>query len=103
MATSLRTETSLSEDDKMSSPNQAQASDNEENGVSSPEPLEHVEPSFKPSRGFKFAFASICIVCLAAALDATSLSIALPIITNALHGLAIEAFWAGTSVGREHG
>lgn len=40
---------------------------------------------------------SICIITLAAALDATSLSIALPIITEKLHGTAIEAFWSGTS------
>jgi MFS family permease len=40
---------------------------------------------------------SICIITLAAALDATSLSIALPIITEKLRGTAIEAFWSGTS------
>ncbi|KUJ24136.1 MFS general substrate transporter [Mollisia scopiformis] len=53
--------------------------------------------AFKPTRGFILAFLSICIVTLAAALDATSLSIALPIITEKLKGTAIEAFWAGTS------
>ncbi|POS87586.1 hypothetical protein EPUL_002520 [Erysiphe pulchra] len=52
---------------------------------------------FKPSRGFLYAFFSICIITLAAALDATSLAIALPIITQSLHGTAIEAFWSGTS------
>lgn len=31
------------------------------------------------------------------ALDATSISVALPIIAEKLHGSAIEAFWAGTS------
>ena len=60
-------------------------------------PLENFQPAFKPSRGFILAFLSICIITLAAALDATSLSIALPIITKALHGTAIEAFWSGTS------
>jgi hypothetical protein len=59
--------------------------------------LEHVTPAFKPSRGFLLAFVSICIITLAAALDATSLSIALPIITEKLKGTAIEAFWSGTS------
>jgi hypothetical protein len=54
-------------------------------------------PAFQPTRSFMLAFASICIVTLAAALDATSLSIALPIITAKLKGSAIEAFWAGTS------
>ncbi len=53
--------------------------------------------AFTPSRGFLLAFASIAVVTLAAALDATSLSIALPIITEKLHGTAIEAFWSGTS------
>jgi hypothetical protein len=62
------------------------------------EPLEKAsDPPFKPTRGFLLAFVSICIVTLAAALDATSLSIALPIITAKLKGSAIEAFWAGTS------
>ena len=55
------------------------------------------QPPFKPTLPFILAFSSICIITLAAALDATSLSIALPIITDHLHGTAIEAFWAGTS------
>ncbi|KAI8959792.1 MFS general substrate transporter [Daldinia sp. FL1419] len=54
-------------------------------------------PPFKPDRNFTLAFISICIITLAAALDATSLSIALPIITEDLKGSAIEAFWTGTS------
>jgi MFS family permease len=32
-----------------------------------------------------------------AALDATSISVALPIMARLLHGTALEAFWAGTS------
>jgi hypothetical protein len=52
---------------------------------------------FKPGTSFYLAFVSLCIITLAAALDATSLSIALPIITDKLHGTAIEAFWSGTS------
>lgn len=59
--------------------------------------LQAVTPAFTPSRGFLLAFTSICIITLAAALDATSLSIALPIITEKLKGTAIEAFWSGTS------
>jgi hypothetical protein len=55
-------------------------------------PLESFQPAFKPSRGFLLAFGSIAIITLAVALDATSLSIALPIITEKLHGTAIEAF-----------
>ncbi|KAB8305027.1 hypothetical protein EYC80_004332 [Monilinia laxa] len=54
---------------------------------------------FKPTTAFILAFSSICLITLAAALDATSLSIALPIITTKLRGTAIEAFWlVGRSV-----
>ncbi|CAG8958378.1 hypothetical protein HYFRA_00011055 [Hymenoscyphus fraxineus] len=61
-------------------------------------PLENPDSGdFKPSRNFMLAFLSICIITLAAALDATSLSIALPMIAEKLHGTAIEAFWSGTS------
>jgi MFS family permease len=60
-------------------------------------PPEETKSEFKPGMSFYLAFVSICIVTLAAALDATSLSIALPIITEKLHGTAIEAFWSGTS------
>ena len=60
-------------------------------------PLDKVIQEFKPGTTFYLAFTSLCIITLAAALDATSLSIALPIITESLHGTAIEAFWSGTS------
>ncbi|EUC32412.1 hypothetical protein COCCADRAFT_98788 [Bipolaris zeicola 26-R-13] len=43
------------------------------------------------------AFGSLCIVVLMVALDATSLAVALPVITKALTGSAVEAFWSGTS------
>lgn len=71
---------------------------NNNNETSSvPPPIEEAQPAFKPGRNFLFAFISICILTLAAALDATSLSIALPTIAERLNGTAIEAFWAGTS------
>jgi hypothetical protein len=60
-------------------------------------PLEDIHAEFRPGISFMLAFFSICIITLAAALDATSLSIALPIITEKLKGSAIEAFWSGTS------
>jgi hypothetical protein len=60
-------------------------------------PPEEVKPAFIPGRSFILAFTSICMITLAAALDATSLSIALPIITERLRGTAIQAFWSGTS------
>ncbi|KAI4272026.1 MAG: hypothetical protein L6R38_006706 [Xanthoria sp. 2 TBL-2021] len=58
---------------------------------------QQVNHVFKPRKSFILAFASICIITLAAALDATSLSIALPVITERLNGTALEAFWSGTS------
>jgi hypothetical protein len=60
-------------------------------------PLPKATPEFKPGPRLYLAFLSLCIITLAAAFDATSLSIALPIITIKLHGTAIEAFWSGTS------
>lgn len=52
---------------------------------------------FQPGWRFLAAFGSLCIITLMAALDATSLSVALPIMAQALGGSAIEAFWSGTS------
>jgi hypothetical protein len=56
-----------------------------------------VASEFKPTWRFYLAFISIMAVALAAALDATSLSVALPDIARKLGGSAIEAFWSGTS------
>ncbi|KAI9812669.1 MAG: hypothetical protein M1826_002791 [Phylliscum demangeonii] len=52
---------------------------------------------FAPGWRFYVCFSTLSIITLAAALDATSLSVALPIISQKLHGSAIEAFWSGTS------
>ncbi|KAI9852378.1 MAG: hypothetical protein M1838_000900 [Thelocarpon superellum] len=54
-------------------------------------------PDFHPGWRFIVAFSTLSVITLAAALDATSLSVALPIISRALNGTAIEAFWSGTS------
>ncbi|KAJ5591937.1 uncharacterized protein N7459_002306 [Penicillium hispanicum] len=40
---------------------------------------------------------TLCVLTLMAALDGTSLSVALPTISQELDGTAIEAFWSGTS------
>ena len=53
--------------------------------------------TFKPGWRFYLAFISLLVITLMAALDATSLSVAIPKITTALHGTAIEGFWSGTS------
>lgn len=45
---------------------------------------------------FYLAMASLCVIALMAALDATSISIAIPTITKELHGTAVEGFWSGT-------
>lgn len=51
------------------------------------------------SLGWRFylIFASLAVASLAAALDGTSIAVALPIITHDLNGTGIEAFWAGTA------
>jgi MFS family permease len=52
---------------------------------------------FNPSFRLVLAFASLSIISLAAALDATSLSVALSVMASELNGTTIEAFWSGTS------
>ncbi|THW33394.1 putative MFS transporter [Aureobasidium pullulans] len=52
---------------------------------------------FRPDTRFRLAWISLLIVVLMAALDATSLSVALAKIARVLSGTAIESFWAGTS------
>lgn len=53
--------------------------------------------TFTPGWRFYLAFSSLLVITLMAALDATSLSVAIPKITTALDGTAIEGFWSGTS------
>ncbi|KAE8378262.1 major facilitator superfamily domain-containing protein [Aspergillus bertholletiae] len=48
-------------------------------------------------RKITLAFFPLCILTLMVALEAASLGIALPVISEALGGSAIEAFWSGTS------
>ncbi|KAL8400147.1 hypothetical protein RB594_000522 [Gaeumannomyces avenae] len=55
------------------------------------------KPAFRPTREFLLAFTALAIISLGAAFDATSLSVALPTISVALGGSALEAFWSGTS------
>lgn len=70
--------------------------------IPSTPPSEHSEESsssneFNPGWRLILAFVSLSVVTLMVALDATSLSVALPIMAKLLGGSAIEAFWAGTS------
>lgn len=53
--------------------------------------------TFNPGKRFYTAFGSLMVITLMAALDATSLSVAIPKITRVLNGTAIEGFWSGTS------
>lgn len=64
--------------------------------VARPSSTTEGEEPFQASPALKLAIASLCCVSLAAALDATSLSIALSTITSRIHGTAVESFWAGT-------
>ncbi|KAB8237120.1 major facilitator superfamily domain-containing protein [Aspergillus alliaceus] len=56
-----------------------------------------------PDEGFSLGmrgimiFVILAVLTLMAALDGTSISVALPIISKKLNGTAIEAFWSGTS------
>jgi MFS family permease len=53
--------------------------------------------AFNPGWRFYLAFLSLTTITLMVALDATSLSVALPIMAKALGGSAMQAFWSGTS------
>ncbi|KAJ0115846.1 hypothetical protein J7T55_004015 [Diaporthe amygdali] len=55
------------------------------------------KPVFKPTKDFVLAFIALCVLGLACAFDATTLSVALPTMSSALGGTALEAFWSGTS------
>ncbi|KAI4143188.1 MAG: hypothetical protein L6R39_004666 [Caloplaca ligustica] len=52
---------------------------------------------WKPSLRLYLAFMTLAIITMVVALDGTSLSVALPIVSSKLGGTAIEAFWSGTS------
>ncbi|KAF3930951.1 hypothetical protein ABW19_dt0210209 [Dactylella cylindrospora] len=54
-------------------------------------------PPFKMDWRVLLAFGSLMVITLAAALDATIISVALPIMAQELKGTATEAFWTGTS------
>ncbi|KAK4502278.1 hypothetical protein PRZ48_005703 [Zasmidium cellare] len=60
-------------------------------------PTNERQEDFQPTWRFNAAFGSLMVLSLMASLDATSLSVAIPTIVNALHGTAIEGFWSGTS------
>lgn len=57
----------------------------------------HDKPVFRPTRDFMLAFSALCVLGLACAFDATTLSVAIPTMSAALGGTALEAFWSGTS------
>ncbi|EPS40779.1 hypothetical protein H072_5333 [Dactylellina haptotyla CBS 200.50] len=54
-------------------------------------------PEFKMDFRMLLAFISLMVITLAAALDATIISVALPTMAKELKGTATEAFWTGTS------
>ncbi|KAL8704544.1 MAG: hypothetical protein Q9201_002279 [Fulgogasparrea decipioides] len=60
-------------------------------------PEEGPDLEWKPSIRLYLAFLTLAVITMMVALDGTSLSVALPIISEKLRGTAIEAFWSGTS------
>ncbi|CAO1598150.1 hypothetical protein XANCAGTX0491_001922 [Xanthoria calcicola] len=52
---------------------------------------------WSPSPRMYLVFLTLAVITMMVALDGTSLSVALPIISEKLGGQAIEAFWSGTS------
>ncbi|KAH6672678.1 major facilitator superfamily transporter [Plectosphaerella plurivora] len=54
-------------------------------------------PVFRPTREFLLAFLALSAIIILVALDATTLAVALPIMSSDLGGSALEAFWSGTS------
>ena len=73
------------------------ASPTEENNAGGAVEMIDNKAVFKPTREFLLAFSALCVLSLAVAFDATSISVALPIMSSALGGTALEAFWSGTS------
>ena len=73
--------------------------DQESHALSPQSSEKAAEPVPVPKHSIRFylAFCTLSVITLAAALDATSLGVALPIISQDIHGTAIEAFWSGTS------
>ncbi|KAL8938260.1 MAG: hypothetical protein Q9211_003289 [Gyalolechia sp. 1 TL-2023] len=59
--------------------------------------IEGSEQQWTPSVRLYLAFATLSVITMMVALDGTSLSVALPLISDRLGGTAIEAFWSGTS------
>ncbi|KAL5336139.1 major facilitator superfamily domain-containing protein [Aspergillus crustosus] len=53
--------------------------------------------NFNPGPRFYMAFSSLVLLAMMVSLDGTSVSVALPILSQDLNGSAIEAFWTGTS------
>ncbi|KXT03828.1 hypothetical protein AC578_8920 [Pseudocercospora eumusae] len=60
-------------------------------------PVHASAPAQSKGIGFWLAFGAVAITNLAAAFDATTLSIALPVISADLGGDSTQAFWAGTA------
>ncbi|KAJ5674270.1 hypothetical protein N7462_009709 [Penicillium macrosclerotiorum] len=52
---------------------------------------------FSVDRSVILAFLPLCILTLMVALEAASLSVALPVVSENLGGTAVQAFWSGTS------
>lgn len=51
---------------------------------------------WRPTRAFYLAITGFYVLIAAVAMEATSLSVALPIMSKELNGTALQAFWCGT-------
>ncbi|KAF4625550.1 hypothetical protein G7Y89_g12615 [Cudoniella acicularis] len=74
----------------------------EQNTSESPSPSTLSEdgqtsPKKKKPLSFWLAFISLLVMVFVASLDSTTLTVAIPIITNQLQGTTLEAFWASIS------
>ncbi|EPE26755.1 MFS general substrate transporter [Glarea lozoyensis ATCC 20868] len=58
---------------------------------------EEAARAFKPTVAFYLAMTTLALLTFIVALDATALAVALPNISEEIHGTGLEAFWAGTA------
>jgi hypothetical protein len=89
--------TSIATDIKSAADPPLPASRTSDDGKMPASPTNGAVEAFNPGWRFYLAFLSLTTITLMVALDATSLSVALPIMAKALGGSSIQAFWSGTS------
>ncbi|KAH8690754.1 major facilitator superfamily domain-containing protein [Talaromyces proteolyticus] len=81
----------------LETPSSEVASPTQSPGPETNEKNDSLTEDFALGRRGILVFSTLAVLTLMAALDGTSISVALPIIAKELNGTAIEAFWSGTS------